>query len=856
MENENKKFKNIAKNSFANMIDKINQEQDYKGYPNEEFFPYACYFNERTILTQNGELLQVIKIPSFVKNNSSNNLFKLRKDLQLALIKYIEDDNINFWFHTVRKEVDIVPRNQKYKNNFSETLNDKWNEKNNFHKQYANEVYITIIIAENKNKSNIIGDFFKYSTFSSLKKNQRNLFNNLLKKLDKFSNILLEELKKYNPHMLKIIEKDGNYFSEHCKFFSLIINNDRDLFPLDINMLGAGLANKKISYGSNIVQVFDKERNTYLAIISLKNYNNLLLSELDRIIQINQELIISQSVSFLSKRTEFENRIKEEYNLLTTVEDQEIKDLAGYNEIIENFEDKNSKLNFVISQVLMQVKGNTIEQLEANIKSLYKVLKTIGFIAVREEMFMPTLFWSQLPANFNFVKRLRIIPVEESCQFVSLYNFPTGKLTKNRWGDAIMVLKSTINTPYFFSFHNKNDGNTLIVSPKNDYRTKLLNFLVSQASKSVEKIYYIDTMNRSNVFVNAIGGKYYELSNIEGSKKNKLIINPFELEKTKENVNFIVNWMNFLLKTDDDGFMKLGSNKTNLEEEIKSFNILLKNNMEVFKSLKDVLLLAKQAKLSEVYKVLKKWCSKDKYGFIFCDRNEKDIFDDNIIGFNLSNLLMNDELRSVILQYLLYRIYANTPKDTPTIVAVDEIWNLFDNPYMYKEFVNIIKKFSNKNIIFVATTAGSDFYENSYIKKSVDDIFTTSILLQNAKASIYQKKIFSINEQESRLLSVIKKDSDTFMIRHDRNTIFTSIKFDFLNDLENTILSADNIVVNIMHKAKEIADSENPNDWLPIMDKIISIYNKYENEKKLKEREQRQIKWQESREQLNVNQIK
>ena len=58
---------NKYKGKVANNIKKIAGRTNL--YPNEEFFPYACYFDKRTILTQNGELLQVIKIPSFVKNN-------------------------------------------------------------------------------------------------------------------------------------------------------------------------------------------------------------------------------------------------------------------------------------------------------------------------------------------------------------------------------------------------------------------------------------------------------------------------------------------------------------------------------------------------------------------------------------------------------------------------------------------------------------------------------------------------------------------------------------------------------------------------------------------------------------------
>lgn len=848
-----KNILDIGKNYKNNIAKKIKSKvNDNNTYPNEEFFPYACYFDDKTILTQNGELLQIIKIPSFVKNNSSNALFKLRADIQNSLIKHANNTNISFWFNTVRKEVDIIPKNQEHKNDFSRYINDKWNKHNNFNKQYANEIFITIILTNPNKKTELFDNMFKNLFFRSLKKSLKNTLIRLNKILTDIVNKVCDDLAKYNPSILSIVNVDGNYFSEHCKFFSTIVNDDRGSFPLDINMLGYGLANKRVSFGSNTIRVYNNDKNTCMAIISLKDYNNLLLSELDKIIQLDQELVITQSASFLEKKSDYRDLLEEELKVLNLVEDSEIKKLTGLAELKEEADKPDSILNFAISQVIIQIKGKNQDILEKNIKSLFKVLKEIGIIGVREEMFMPTLYWSQLPANFNFIKRLKIIPVKEIGQFVSLYNFPTGKLTQNLWGDAVTVLKTTINTPYFFSFHNtNNEGNTLIVGPDFEFRTMLLNFLISQSIKLVDKVYYIDMKNRSKVFINALNGIYYEFSNKEDSKKNKLSINPFLMKKTESSTNFILEWIISILKTDDDGFIRIGNKRTNLEEEIKRFKPLFIENINSFKSLNDVYEFILEKPFTEIRRILKKWCANGGYNFIFSNDFITDFDSNPIIAFNISNTIFNDEVRCIILKYLLHEIYLRLNENTKTIIAIDEIWDLFDNKYLANDFRQIIEKFSKKNAVFVATTSGSEFFETSFITKSVTDVFTTNIFTHNMKTSIYQKKIFNINEQESRLLSVIKKDSNTFLLKHNKNMVFSSVKFDFIDEVEAEIFASNKITINAMEMAKQITQSNNSTDWLPVMKEIISRYNKYIYEKMIKEQEKRQIEWQESKAQVN-----
>lgn len=815
---------------------------------NQELIPYACYYNQKTILTENGELLQIIKIPSFVSNNSKENFYSLRSNLTESFMKNSYNENLSFWFQTVRKPVNVVPQNQKYENYISKIIMDKWNKHYNWDKQFANEIYISIIISSNEGKMSKSVDFVKAINFSMLKKSKLKEFAKMNAILTEVTNKILKDLSIYDARILTIKKIDDIYYSEHLKFFSLIINNERKNIKLPVNSLSEALIRRKIAYGKNIIQIYDKEESSYVSIISLKYCNTLLLSQLDKIIQLNQEMLITQSVSFIDKKQVNDEMLKY-FEILSLNEDPTILNLSEINTMLPQDEEDN---RICVSQILIQTKSKSKEQLVENIKALFKVLNNLGLVAVREEMFMPTLFWSQLPANFNYIKRFQKISVCNVGNYTSLFNFPTGKLTNNYWGDSLIVLKSALDTPYFFSFHSEKNGNTLFIGPKNFKKTKYMNLFLMSAVKQAKRIFYIDNTNRSKVFVNSLDGDYYFITRQD--LKRKLNINPFKMEKDNENIEFILNWLYQIIKREDDGMIKLDEKNTGLEQEWEKLKLIIKDKINEINKLEDVLNIAQQENYKNICSPLKKWISLTGYGFIFNTENTLDLFNNNITGINLNTIINNEELKIAIFDYIIHNIikYSN---GEPSILAIDEGWLLFDNSYFGPKIAELIKKLYDKNIALIMTTSGSDSYESSNIKFSVKNIFPTQIFLPNIKATVYQRKVYNISEEESRILSVMKESVGNIMLRHNGNSIISSIDFNFLDIEEQNIFSNNNVVTNIMTKAKELINSNKSADWLPLMLLLIKEYNKVKFEQKLKEQEKRQIQWEEAKQGGNNNAV-
>ena len=89
---------------------KISNNDNTLWFPSEEFIPYACYIDKQIILTKNGCLLMTFKIPSFISNKSKADLFVIRDVLREVLSKNFKNQDMSFYFNTVREKADIIPK--------------------------------------------------------------------------------------------------------------------------------------------------------------------------------------------------------------------------------------------------------------------------------------------------------------------------------------------------------------------------------------------------------------------------------------------------------------------------------------------------------------------------------------------------------------------------------------------------------------------------------------------------------------------------------------------------------------------------------------------------------------------------
>ena len=73
----------------------------------EDFIPIACHYDSNTLLTKNGELLQIIQINGINSERITSELFNLREIVKGAIKKHVKDDKLAFWLHTIRRKTNF-----------------------------------------------------------------------------------------------------------------------------------------------------------------------------------------------------------------------------------------------------------------------------------------------------------------------------------------------------------------------------------------------------------------------------------------------------------------------------------------------------------------------------------------------------------------------------------------------------------------------------------------------------------------------------------------------------------------------------------------------------------------------------
>lgn len=817
-------------------------------YPSEEFIPYACYIDKNIILTKNADLLITFKIPSFISNKSQIDLFEIRENLRLIISNLFKKQNISLYFNTVRKKADIIPFGED-KNYFTKNVSEMWNKQNDWYNQFVNELYITVIVSTDINDNVFNPLFFLRSlTQTGINSLYSKKITQCAGTLRKLASQMMEKMADYDIKLLTMREgEDGVIYSDHMRFFSLLVNLEKLYFPVSYDNIADILRQKKMVYGTDTIEADKDGKKKFASVFTIKSFQDLTLSQVDRILQLPMEMVITETATFVDNKFVASN-YSDQKDIAALSEDVDLAYISGLDELISNNTGKNT--DYYIGQGTIMVINKLKSELINDVKKLYKALDNIGLIAVKENVYLPTVFWSQLPGNFRYLKRLHIIPSTKVGNYASLFNFPTGKLRYNHWGNAITIIPSALNTPYFFNFHNQNNGNTIIVGLEKTGKTSIMNFLLSQTSKINPRIFYIDTKRSSEVFINAMGGKYYRIS--PKLKEGDLKLNPFMFDKTPENEKFLSDFIINLISFQDDGFIEMGETETQLKKQYQFIPGVVKQIFDIEKSSRTFEKVAKLFDKKEtnlVHSKLGFWYKKENLSFIF-NHTENTNFDSKIIGVSLKTILENENLIIPVVDYLFYMIKQMVDGE-PFILAIDDAWDIVNNDVIAPKFFDMLATLPNKNVAIVATTNGSDKLSKSAITKPVNDFFATEIYLANPKVSLYQKKVFSLQEEESRMLALMRSEDRNFLLKCVGDVVISSINLKSF-DFYKSIFSNDNVSINAMYKAKEVSKSNNPEIWVPVFIKVMEEYEKAIRQKKLKENEMNQLKWEEARNDENT----
>jgi len=807
---------------LAKILKKPNPQRAVAKKPDEDFIPYVCHYDPETIITKNGEILQVIRITGFNKESIASDLVSLRDTVRDAIADNVKDNKFAFWFHTIRRKKNIVPPGE-FSDFFCKKLNDDWVEQNHFKDQFVNELYITIIAEGFDSSIMNFQSFSRSFSYKSTQKLHKNFISETHKKLSKLTLQILAEINEYGAKLLTINDWQGVLYSEPMRFFGKICNLHEGRYPLNANDISSDLSSSKLAFGQRELEVINQEGKNFAAILSLKEYHEVSTGLLDKILQQPIEFIISQSFDFSFDRKDLE--VYEHQNYIAQISgDEDFRQLSGIANFIES--NKESETDYGKLQTTIMIINSDKDKLESDILLAFEKFTSLGFVLVREDLYLEHCFWAQLPGNFAFLRRQKIINTLRTAGFAALHSFPCGAISGNHWGSAVTVLKTIMNTPYFFNFHDKDLGHTLITGAEGSGKTTFTNFLLAQSRKFDTKIIYFDSNQAAKVFFKAINGNYFRIV-CDREDPEFLHMNPFLLKNTAENITFVSNWIQHLLM-----FLKGEIPDHEIASIPKIVEKILQSESPSFLTLFNFF---NTQETRTIYKKLKIW-NGEKLGNIFSSYKDID-WSQKINAFDLSEVIDHKPILIPVMTYLLHKIIENLNGEK-TIVVFDEAWEMLDNQVIAPDLSAILQKMREKNcmVIFAATT--SDDIGQSEISNIIKENLATEIYLSDPTEHEFYTKTFELADDEIEIIKMMDINDRNFLLRHGGESLIATFN---LSDLHETakILSADQITIaaadevikaELEKNPEEIPD---PKNWIP---HLIEILQEFEKDKKEEER--------------------
>ena len=504
------------------------------------------------------------------------------------------------------------------------------------------------------------------------------------------------------------------------------------------------------------------------AVLQTKSYNKLPEEALNKLLKLPQNLIITQALNFINQKSAAKYYHNQHYLLQISNSEELIKEF-GIDEIIEK-EDV-LPTSFCNAQTTITVSADSKTDLGWAAHKVVSTLSELGIVTYRTDIKLEQTYWSQLPANYQFICDVTPIKTENAGQFLILSETDFSSAAKSEHASSIKF-KDNADVAYSFSLEARNNEHTMIIGKHQAYQSAITNLIASQASKT--KIIYIDQKRSANILVKALGGDYFVIdpeNNTHGFKLNPL--------KIKDD-NFLKEFLRFLLiankKTSKQNISKIEQMATKISEE----------KIHQLSRIKDY---TQDIEIKTEY---------EKFSAIFSDQ-EDNFPNGEIFGIDISKISAIPELLLPILHYIIYMIEMN---DNDKILIINlplkQILQVRSN---LKDWLQQMQT-KNSIVIFV------DKALQSSTAQALSSIPNKIFLPDPEPSKAY--KYCDLPEKELGLLR--SKSRDYFLLQ--RQDYFKVIQCNLEKIKAKNILSGQESKIKIMEEViSELGDD--PEKWLP-----------------------------------------
>ena len=360
--------------------------------------------------------------------------------------------------------------------------------------------------------------------------------------------------------------------------------------------------------------------------------------------------------------------------------------------------------------------------------------------------------YNQLNAYFatvpgNYVQNLRRLYLLNSnyADLSFLFTILPGEKTNAHLGsEYLAVLESDNATPYFLNLHNAEVAHTLILGMTGSGKSYLCNFLLQNAQKYAPLTYIFDIGGSFQSLTHIFGGTYLNV----GQESRDFTINPFSLEPTKENLQFLFGFFRVLIEGNEQRYRLDFNEERRLWEAIERVYVL-EPAQRTISNLASI--------IGELKERLHRWSKGAQYGFLF-DNAQDTLSFSRFETFNFAGWGDAPDVLEPLLFYVLHRASNEIadPKELATfkLFLLDEAWLFLRNETIRHYIVQAQKTWRKHNAAMILATHSIKELEESGMLHIVAESCPTKIFLANPEMNrdMY-REAFHLNDTELELIA-------------------------------------------------------------------------------------------------------
>ena len=721
-----------------------------------EHLPYARHIDEATIETRDGLLMQTIRLGGLLFETADTNELNYRAELRDAMLRTLASSRFAIYHHVVRRPA-IASLESVNADDFSASLDERWQERLGSKQLYVNELFLTIIRRPLQGRIGI-ADRLRGWLMRSAKRNQGRIAAEK-HALDRAREAMMASLSNYDPQLLTAYATPDGERSEPLEFLSCLYNADMRPIAMPYGDLGHFIPARRVSFGQDCVELAptgDLPRR-FIAVVSIKDYPSATFSGMfDELYRLPFELHVAQSFAMV-ERGQALGQMNLALRRMRSAEDEALSlrdELAHAKDEVAA-----GRAGFGEHHTTIAVHADDLKRLNDQVAEVIALLADLGINAVREDIALEPAFWAQFPGNFRHIGRRGLVSTTNFAGLASLHNFPVGRAKGNHWGDAVTLLETTAAGPYFFNFHQQDLGNFTVIGPSGSGKTVVLNFLLAQAQRFNPRTVFFDKDRGAELFVRAIGGQYDRVCPGEPSG-----LNPLQLEKTPQNKQFLIDWLALLAGSADSAELDQirDSVETNFLQPLEKRR--LRFLVELFRG-------GARPDPDDLYARLRPWWGEGERAWLFDNERDQTDLDARTVGFDMTAILDDQGLRTPAMFYFFHRVEQRLD-GSPAIIVIDEGWKALDDDVFVRRIKDWQKTIRKRNgVVGFATQSAADALE-SKIASAIIEQAATQIFMVNPKARAEDYiNGFGLSRHEFDLVRTLPDTSRCFLIKHGRESV-------------------------------------------------------------------------------------